>query len=578
MNTTIVLSLVTALLMVPPQVGAAPPGPPHASLPDLPNPKVMLGEPGRFGGTFLDAQVADPRTFNPILAQETSSTGPLGGLFDGLVEDNGETTATEPALAESWTTSPDGRTWTFVLRKGLKWSDGAPMTADDVVFTFKVIYDKKIPNSLQDVLTVAGKPIAVTKVNDQTVQFRTAEPFGPFLRSIGIGILPRHKLEAAYTSGKFNQTWGVNTPPKELVGTGAYVMTEYKPAQRIMYLRNGNYWKVDLQGHRLPYIQRLVLTIVPDQNAHRLLFQGGQTDSYGIRPREYAEFKRGEKTGGYTVYDGGPSFGTEFLSFNQNPRAGLPEYKLRWFQNQKFRQGVAYAVDRDAITDQVYAGHAIPQYGPESPADKFFYNPKVKQYPYNLDTATATLAEGGFKKGADGVLRDADGHPVEFVISTNADNQDRVAIGNIIRQDLSKLGMKVTLAPEAFNTLVNKLVESFKWEAIVLGLTGGIEPHNGQNVWKSSGSLHMWNPKEPNPATPWEGEIDRLFNLAATTVNQNRRKEYYDKYQTIVAEQVPFAYTTIPTSYVAVRNKFGNIKYTAFGGPFWNFPVIYIKP
>ena len=167
---------------------------------------------------------------------------------------------------------------------------------------------------------------------------------------------------------------------------------------------------------------------------------------------------------------------------------------------------------------------------------------------------------------------------MEFIISTNADNQDRVAIGNIIRQDLEKLGMHVTLAPEAFNTLVNKLVESYKWEAMVMGLTGGIEPHNGQNVWKSSGSLHMWNPKEAAPATPWEAEVDRYFNLAATTVDQTRRKAYYDKYQEIIAEQVPVVYTAIPNAYVAVRNKFGNIKYTAFGGPFWNFPVVYIKP
>ncbi|TMI92707.1 MAG: ABC transporter substrate-binding protein [Bacillati bacterium ANGP1] len=579
---------IAAALLLPPDVlahavgaaGAAPPkaSPTRPSLPGLPHPKVMLGEPGRFGGTFLDAQVADPRTFNPILAQETSSTGAIGGLFDGLVEDNGETTETEPALAESWRTSPDGRTWTFKLRQGLQWSDGAPVTADDVAFTFQVIYDGKIPNSLQDVLTVAGKPIEVTKVDGLTIRFRTAEPFGPFLRSIGVGILPRHKLDASYQAGKFNQTWGVNTPPRELVGTGAYVMTEYKPAQRITFARNPHYWRVDLQGRRLPYIERLVLTIVPSQEAHKLLFLQGQTDSYGVRPREYAAFKRGEKAGRYTVYDGGPSFGSEFLSFNQNRRGGLAEYKLKWFQNQKFRQGVAYAIDRQAIIDQVYAGQAIAEYGPESPADKFFFDPRVMQYPYDLDKAAATLAEAGFKKGADGLLRDADGHPVEFIISTNADNQDRVAIGNIIRQDLEKLGMHVTLAPEAFNTLVNKLVESYKWEAMVMGLTGGIEPHNGQNVWKSSGSLHMWNPKEAAPATPWEAEVDRYFNLAATTVDQTRRKAYYDKYQEIIAEQVPVVYTAIPNAYVAVRNKFGNIKYTAFGGPFWNFPVVYIKP
>jgi peptide/nickel transport system substrate-binding protein len=564
----------TLALVTPPSLGA---GAPHLSLPGLPNPKVMVGDPGRFGGTFLDAQVSDPRTFNPVLAQETTSTGAIGSLFDGLTEDNGETTETEPALAESWTTSPDGRTWTFVLREGLQWSDGEPVTADDVVFTFHVIYDKNVPNSLSDVLTVAGKPIEVEKVDQRTIRFHTAEPFGSFLRSIGIGILPQHKLLAPYKAGKFNQTWGVNTPPRELIGTGAYIMTEYRPAQRILYVRNPHYWKVDTAGHRLPYIDRLVLTIVPDQNALRLQFQARQIDSYAVRPREFATFKAGEKAGNYTVYDGGPTFGTEFITFNENPRSGLPDYKLKWFRTQKFRQGVAYAIDRHAIIDQVYAGHAIPQYGPESPASKFFFNPHVMQYPYDLTKAQETLAEAGFKKDASGALRDSDGNPVQFVISTNADNPERVAIGNILRQDLTKLGMQVTLVPEAFNTLVNKLVESYKWEALVLGLTGGIDPHNGQNVWKSSGSLHMWYPKEPQPATSWEAEVDRYFNLAATTVDQNRRRDYYNQYQEIISEQVPAVYTAIPNGYVAVRSKFGNIKFTAFGGPFWNFPVIFIK-
>lgn len=565
--------LIVLSLLAPPRLGAAP----HLSLPGIPDPKVMEGEIGRYGGTFLDAQVSDPRTFNPILAQETTSTGPLGYLFEGLVEDNGVTTETEPALAESWTTGKDGRTWTFVLRQGLRWNDGQPVTSDDVVFTFQVVYDPRIPNSLSDVLRVAGRPIQVAKVDARTVRFTTAEPFGPFLRVIGVPILPRHKLQAAYTAGTFARAWGVNTPPRELVGTGPYAMTEYRPAQRIVYARNPHYWKVDAAGHRLPYIDRAVLTIVPDQNAHRLLFQAGQTDSYGVRPREYAQFKRAEKGGNYTVYDGGPSFGTEFLTFNENPHSGLPAYELRWFQSQKFRQGVAYAIDRQAIINEVYAGHAIPQYGPESPADKFFYDPHVMQYPYSLDKAAQVLAEAGFTKGADGVLRDQDGHPVQFVVSTNSDNPDRVAIGNIIRQDLTRLGMRVTLAPEAFNTLVNKLVESYRWEAMVLGLTGGIDPHNGQNVWKSSGSLHMWYPKEPRPATPWEAQIDRYFNLAAATVDQNRRRAYYNQYQEIVAEEVPVIYTAIPHAYVAVRNRFGNIRFTAFGGAFWNFPVVFIK-
>ncbi len=574
MRASILIAAMVLSLMLPGPMGAAP----HPSLPGLPNPKVMSGDVGKPGGTFLDSQVSDPRTFNPILAQETTSTAPLGNLFEGLVEDNGETTETEPALAQSWTTSKDGRTWTFVLRQGLQWDDGAAVTADDVTFTFQVVYDPNIPNSESDVLQINGKPIQVKKIDDRTIQFTTAEPFGPFLRVMGVPIIPRHKLEEPYKAGRFKQTWGVNTPPKELVGTGPYIMTEYKPAQRIAYVRNPRYWKVDAAGHRLPYIDRIVLTIAPSQEAQRLRFQNGETDSYGVRPREYAEFKRLEKGGHYTVYDGGPGFGSEFLVFNQNPRGGLPDYKLRWFQTQKFRQGIAYAIDRQAIINQVYAGHAIPEYSPESPADKFFFDPHVMAYPYNLDRAQQVLAGAGFKKGADGVLRDGDGHPVEFVISTNTDNQDRVAIANIIRQDLTKLGMHVTMVPEAFNTLVNKLVESFKWETMVLGLTGGVDPHNGQNVWKSSGSLHMWSPKESRPATPWEAQIDRYFNLAAGTVDQNRRKQYYNQYQEIVAEQAPLVYTAIPTAYVAVRNKFGNIRFTAFGGAFWNFPVVYFKP
>ncbi len=578
MRGSVLIALVTlaAAAFMPAATGGA--TAPHPSLPGLPDPKVMLGQPGRYGGVFLDSQQSDPSTFNPILANSTSSTGPLANVFDGLVEANGKTTDIEPGLAESWNVSKDGRTWTFTLRQGLQWADGTPVTADDVLFTFRVVYDKRIPNSAADVLKVAGKPIEVTKVNARTVQFHTAEPFGPFLREIGnASLIPEHVLRRAYDAGQFNQTWGVNTPPSQIVGTGPYRITEYRPAQRIVYDRNPHYWKVDARGQRLPYIDHIVLTIVPNQNALRLLFQGGQADSYGVRPAEYAEFVRGARAGNYTVYDGGPSFGSEFLAFNQNPASGMPDYKLRWFQTQKFRQAVSYAIDRQAIINQVYAGHAVPEYGPESPADKFFFDPHVMQYPYDLHKAAAVLAEAGFTKGTDGVLRDAGGHAVQFVITTNADNPDRVAIGNIIRQDLTALGMQVTFAPEAFNTLVAKLTDSFKWEALVLGLTGGIEPADGQNVWKSSGSLHMWYPRQAKPATPWEAEIDRYFDLAATTVDQNRRRDYYNQWQEIVAEQVPLIYTAIPRAYVAVRNKFGNIEFTAFGGPFWNFPVIYIK-
>ncbi len=552
---------------------------PLPGLPSIPNPKVIrAGKIGRAGGTLVFSSISDPRTFNPIVAQETSSSTATGYIFEGLVETNFDTTEVEPALAESWTVSKDGRIWTFKLRRGVKFTDGVELTADDVVFTLQAIFTEGVQTSYRDVLTLADKPIKWRKIDTYTVEFRTDEPFGPFLREIGFEILPKHKLESALKAGgtEFNKTWGVNTPPQEIVGTGPFTLQSYVPGQRLVYLRNPNYWKVDARGNRLPYLTRAVISIVPNLDVSRLQFQAGETDIYGVRPREFADFKGGEGRGNYTVYEIGPAAGIEFLVFNQNPR-GVKDPKLSWFTNLKFRQAISHAIDRTTIANQVYAGRAKPQFGPLTIADKFFYNPNVKQYPYDPSRSDALLGEAGFKKGADGVLRDSQGRAVEFTLSTNADNNDRVAIGNLIREDLTKLGIKVNFAPEAFNTLVGKLTGSFNWEAIVIALTGSIDPHGGQNVWKSSGSLHMWAPEQEKAATAWEVEIDRIYDQAATTVDQNKRKQLYNRWQEIAAEQQPFIYLTNTLTSTAVRNTLDNIRPRPFGGSLWNVEQVFYK-
>ncbi len=549
------------------------------ALTGIPNPKVVrTGKIGRYGGTLVFSSISDPRTFNPIVAQETSSSTPLGYLFEGLVETNYDTTEVEPALAESWTVSKDGRTWTFKVRRGVKFHDGVELTADDVVFTLQAIFTDGVQTSLRDVLTFAGKPVKWRKIDTYTVELKTDEPSGPFLREIGFDILPKHKLEKALAAGgaEFNKTWGVNTPPRELVGTGLFTMQSYTPGQRVVYLRNANYWKVDAQGNRLPYLTRAVIAIVPNLDAARLQFQSGDTDVYGVRPREFAEFKSNESSGNYTVYEVGPAAGIEFLAFNQNPK-GVKDPPLSWFTNTKFRQAVSYAIDRTTIANQVYAGRAKPQFGPLTVANKFFYTSSVKQYSYDPSRAEALLIEAGFKKGADGVLRDNQGRAVEFTLSTNAENNERVAIGNLLRQDLAKLGIKMNFAPEAFNTLVGKLTGSHNWEAIVIGLTGGLDPHSGQNVWKSSGSLHMWSPEQEKPATGWEAEIDRIYDQAATTVDQNKRKQLYNRWQEIAAEQQPFIYLTNTLTSTAVRNTLDNIRPRPFGGTLWNVEQVFYK-
>jgi len=550
-------------------------------LPDIANPMVVSApEIGKFGGTFVVTSISDPRTFNNLVAQETSSTVPLGYMFDGLVETNRETTEIEASLAESWTVSRDGRTWQFKLRQGVQWFDGKPVTADDVTFTLDAAFTQGVQSSLPDILTIAGKKIGYRKIDNYTVEFKTDEPFGPFLRSIGFAVLPKHKLEGALKTGaaEFNRSWGVNTNPRELVGNGPFIMHSYVPGQRILFTRNTKYWRVDKKGNRLPYLTRLVVEIVPNQDAGRLKFLAKETDSYGARPREYAELRGQQQAGNFTIFDGPPTVSTEFLVFNQNP-AGFREpaaaRKLAWFQNVKFRQAVSHAIDRDAIVRQVYAGRATAQFGPISPANKFFYNANTRKYPYDLARAEALLREAGFTKGTDGFLRDSAGTIVEFTMSTNSGNQDREAIGNLVRQDLTKLGMRVTFAPEAFNTLVGKLTGTFLWEAIIIGLTGGLEPHTSQNIWKTTGSLHMWWPRQERPQTDWEAEVDRLFDQAATTIDQNRRKQLYNRYQEIIAENSPLIYFTAQLTQPAFRNTLANFSPSPLA--FFDIETIYYK-
>jgi peptide/nickel transport system substrate-binding protein len=357
----------------------------------------------------------------------------------------------------------------------------------------------------------------------------------------------------------FNAAWGVNTAPREIVGTGSFIMQSYVFGQRVTYTRNPTHWRVDRAGNRLPYLERYVLEIVPNLDAEKLKFQARQTDLYSARPSEYAEFKRGEQAGNYTIYDGPETFSSHYIVFNQNPR-GLSPPKLTWFQDVRFRRALNHAIDREAVARQVYAGRATPAWGPVSVANPLYYNPRLRKYPYDLARAQDLLAEAGFRKGSDGLLRDATGNVVEFAIETSAQSPDGVAIGNLVRQDFTKLGIKVHFSPEAFNTLVTKLDNTFKWDVIIIGLGGDIEPGTARTYWLSSGTLHDWNPRQTKPATEWEAEIDRIFERVAREVDRTRRRALYDRWQEIVADQVPLMFFTNPKTQPVVRNTLGNTR------------------
>lgn len=539
---------------------------------------------GKVGGEIILSTNSDPKSFNPILAKETSTTTITANVFEGLITVDPITTDIKPHLAKSWEHSEDGLTWTFHLRDDVTWSDGEKFTADDVVFTFRqLIYNPDIPNSAADVMKVAGEEIDVTKIDDFTIQCKLPTKFAPFLMSMSQEILPKHRLEKFVGAGSFNQSLGVDMNPSDLVGTGPFLLESYAAGETVILKRNPNYWKKDAEGQTLPYLEKLVYKIVKSEDTQLLQFQNGELDAYGLRGTDFPILKPQEAGGNFTIFNLGATSNSNFLAFNLNPgdNEGTPfiePRKRELLEKKEFRQAVSYALDRESIINIVLNGFGQPQWGPTTSNMGYFHNPDVPQYPFNPEKAKQILGELGYNKTNDeGYLTNEAGEQLEFTFLTNSDNSQRVKIAEIIRKDLENIGIKINFSALDFNNLVSKLTASYDWEIILIGLTGGIEPHFGQNVWHSTGGLHMWHPAQTEPQREWEKEINELFNTGAQELDRAKRKTIYDKWQVIAATELPLVYTAVPESMAALRNKFENVFPTSYGGVLWNIEEIFVK-
>ncbi len=553
---------------------------------------VCLAAPGidaaasRYGGNLVETVASDPKTFNDIVATDVNSTAVTSLFLEGLTTADPVTLKVIPDLARSWEASSDGLRWTFHLRKDVKWSDGVGFTADDVLFTFNdLIYNPDIPSSSKDVLTIEGKPLKVEKIDNFTVRFTLPVKFAPFLRAMAQTILPRHCLWQTVQQKRFTFSWGIDTPPAQIIGTGPFLLSEYHPGERLVFKRNPHYWKRSSQGEALPYLDHIIFMIIPDAQAQLLKFIDGELDAIALSGRDYPLLKPLERSKDFHIYEAGADYDSNFVTFNQNPglhpktsRPFVDPVKLSWFTNVQFRRAVAHAIDKKRLIEILNNGFGLPQNSAMSPSSGSFYDPQVTVYDYDLGKARGILKQAGFKYRPDGMLEDPQGHPVEFNLYTSdAGTASREQTAAIIRSDLEAIGMKVNLVPVEFNTLVNKLTSSFDWDMVMIGLTGGVEPHFGQNVWRSSGGLHLWDPNQLKPVSPWEKRIDEIYDQAAQELDDSKRKELYDEWQRITADELPVIYTVLGMDLFAVRNKFGNLKPSANGGAFPRPEEIYIK-
>jgi peptide/nickel transport system substrate-binding protein len=517
------------------------------------------------------ATASDPRTFNPILITDATSGQLTSDLFESLIRINPMTTLPEAGLAEKWDVAPDNKTITFYLRHDVKWFDGQPVTARDVLFTLAVIYDPKVPNSARPTLTVDHKPIVAEALDDYTVVMHVPKPFAPLFYSIGIPVMPAHVLEPIWKAGNFNQTWGIDTPPIKLIGDGPYHMTRYAQSQVVQYDRNNNYWMKDEHGGQLPRLRGQAVTIVQDQNAAYLRYLSGQIDIYSPRPEEVPTLqeKAKNKELDITVKEIGIDTGSLFFSFNRNPRRfvknGVTNPKLNWFTDPKFLQAMAHMVDKTAMINLVFHGLAVKAVADISPENKMFANPNLRDYDYDPKLAADMLESAGYHLAKPGVRTDSKGNRLEFDLTTNTGTPERNEICTIFKQDVESLGIKVNYRPLEFTTLVDKLDSSFDWDCVLIGFTGGIEPNDGANFYRSSGNLHIWNPNQPTPATPWEAEIDTLLDQGASEMDLSKRPPYYWKIQQILHDQLPIIETVRQQRYSSWKNSLENYQPTVWG-------------
>jgi peptide/nickel transport system substrate-binding protein len=526
---------------------------------------------GTRGGNLVASVISDPATFNLMFATTLANEAVAGQLSADLVHVNRSTYEVEPSLASKWEAAKDGRTYTIHLRRGLRFSDGSPFTADDAVFTLNAIQDPRNPSMMADQIRVDGRFPSIARVDDYTVRLTWPRPVGTQLRALdSIPMLPRNRLLKAYQDGALASAWGPTVSPQEVVGLGPFRLKEYQRGVRVVLERNPYYWKKDKTGQTLPYLDTLTFLIIQDRNAEALRFQAGETDLFDrISSELYASLRRSDRAKEFTLQDLGPGLGMDFLWFNLNSgknSSGTPfvdPEKLALFRQAAFRQAVSCALDREGMVRSVLLGLGTPQYGPISSGNKVWYDTGLKPAAFDPKQAKALLAQIGLRDtNGEGILQfGANRRPLEIDLLTTRGSATRERTAEIIRQNLLQIGIRVNVQPLLPNQLVSRFQGTFDYEAILFGLTpSDIVPDLQADLWYSSGASHFWFPNQPKPDTPWEAEMDSLTARLVQSLDQGERKKAFLQVQEIWARQLPAIATYAPDFLTGWGNAVGNTR------------------
>ncbi|HTM26190.1 MAG TPA: ABC transporter substrate-binding protein [Vicinamibacterales bacterium] len=532
----------------------------HRSAPGAASP---AGGPAR-GGSLTASLRSEPPTFNRFAP--TAAQAPVDAVARltqaTLVRVNRLTGDPEPWLAERWTTSADGRTLTFTLRDGVAFSDGVPFTSEDVLFSFRALYDPSVGSVLASGVMVQGKPLQIAAPDARTVVVTLPAPFAPGAALLdNVPIYPKHLLQAALDAHTFAAAWGVTTPPATMAGLGPFVVSEYVPGQRLTLARNPHYWRRDAAGVALPYLDRIVVEFVKGQDAEMLRLEAGSIDlmtQADVAPENISSLRRLRDRGALQIAEPGVSVDPILLWFNLTAAAAAKNAQARpYLQRTEFRQAISYAIDRDAIVNTLYLGAAVPVYGPVTPGNRTWYADSAPKYPHDPARAAALLAGLGLTdRNGDGALEDAAGRPVRFSILTQG-NHIRGRTAAMVQEQLRTAGIAVDLVELDPPSLFGRF-GSGDYDAICYGLqTSAFDPALNLDFWLSSGSNHVWNPEQKTPATPWERAIDDLMQKQAAAPALAERQRLFAEVQRLFGENLPGIYLVSPKVTIAMSRRVG---------------------
>ncbi|MBS1787361.1 MAG: ABC transporter substrate-binding protein [Acidobacteria bacterium] len=505
---------------------------------------------GQRGGKLTYRVPSPPQTFNYLKAADEASLIAAFYLMGGrLVEFDHDAQVYVPGLAESWNRSVNGKSVELVLRDGIKFSDGQPITAEDVAFTFRAVYDERTASPIfRDAMMVGGRQIEIAVMDARRLRLTFPEIVAtPESYLSNLAVLPRHILETEFNRGELRNAYSLTADPQTVVTAGAFAAESATPGERVTLKRNPFYWKKDAAGTALPYLDQLMVEVVSDANHAISQLRQGSLDVFDrIRASDYAALRSPTETA--QAFDLGPGLNTDHLWFNLNDSGVVskPEgnaIKQAWFKELRFRRAVSLAVDRQTIASITLQGLASPLYGFVSPGNKGWVAKDLPRDDYNLEKSRILLNDAGFIVRGDEKspeLFDARGNRVELTLIVPTESQARLQMAAVIQEDLSRLGIKLQVAPLEFGEFQRRTTQNFDYDAALLGISvSEPDPASYTNFLRSSSPTHQWHPKQSRPATEWEARMDELIAAEVREPDSERRNQTFHQIQQIMAEQVP---------------------------------------